>query len=107
MKLFDLRIWTHSGADDLFLFEDGERRFNRGFARRRLFYSESGDPSKENFENGLHVVHKHFLKVSLLLSEVLVLLFLPHFEDNALVYIPVTDVLIEVLKIKTMSNNLP
>ena len=106
MELFCFGIWSNSSADDLFLFQYSEALFHWRFATLRLFNSKCGHTSEEYFENRLHIVYKHFLEVSFLLSEVFVLLLLPHFKDDTLVNIPITNVWIKILSIKWVKMKL-
>lgn len=98
MKLFDFSVRSYPSAYNLFLFQYSETRFDRRFSTGRLFYSKSRDSSKEYFEHGFHIVDKHFLEVSLLLSEGLVRLLLPHFEYDTFVDLPVSDMRIKILQ---------
>ena len=65
---------------------------------RLLLDSQNSHAPEENLENRLHIIDKHFLKVLFLGFQSWILLLLPHFEYNALVYVPVFNMLFEVLK---------
>ena len=104
MELLDLCIWSHSGGHYFLLLQHRQRLLNgwlslglRGVSLSLGFDSQSGHSSEKDFEHGLHIVYQHLLEVSLLLSEHVVLLLLPHFKYYTFVYVPVPHVLFKIL----------
>lgn len=67
MELFYLSVRSNTSADDLFILKNRQAWFHTWTAIR-LLNSESWDPTEENFENRLHIVDKHFLEISFLLT---------------------------------------
>lgn len=106
VELLHLGIRSHSRGNYFLLLQNSQRLLDWWFPLwlRRVSLSlrldsQSSHSSEKDFKDGFHIINKHFLEVSLLLPKNFIFLFLPHFKYDTFVYIPIPDVLFEILQI--------